>query len=405
MDQTESYINTSKKLLRAFEWFHDEIFSGINALSGTKTSRQLRLSNLEDLLAKLDFTNSTLSSLSEKLNTCEQVNIIKRLEWASSSNPSLTEAIKSLESMRKTRNSFFEVENKVYDELKTLIESWTNFENMQTKSSILYSELIGSFENVVSTVESLSMLDETSMPKITDVELTLIGFQSFKEKKTLTNPIIQEYYKLIYDEVAQMKKQKQKEEKEYVSKLEEINKCCSELKVILNQHNKIMSDIKPLLKTMSKYNDNNQSIINYSKIYQTFSENCQQLVRLLSTVSPNNAMGSFEYNFLNHDVLVEIREKLELLVSIVPKVYEDLVNIKEVPDKKLPNLTDILSKNTRSDANMSDKANKASHVKPGKVMQECNSYAIAVWRKIYQKLDGKESASSERMNVQEQVNN
>jgi hypothetical protein len=400
LEQTESYMNTSKKLLRSFEWFHDETFTEINTLN--KTNRQVAMSNLDDLLTKLELANSSLQSLSEKLNTCEQGGILKRLEWASSSNPSLNEAIKSFEQMRTERNAFYEIENGVFGELKHLIDSWMNFESMHTKKSTQYTDLLASFENMVCTVESLNMLDESTMPKISDVELTLIGFQSFKERKSLTNSIIQEYYKLIYDEVAQMKKQKQKEEKDYVGKLEEINKCCSELKVILNQHNKIMSDIKPLLKTMSKYNDNNQSIINYSKVYQTFSENCQQLVRVLSTVSPTNSMGSFEYNFLNQDALVEIRAKLELLVAIVPKVYEDLMSIKEIPDKKQPNIVDILDKGNSS-ANTACQANRAPQVKPGKIMQECNSYAIGVWKKIYQKLDGKDSASSERLNVQEQV--
>ncbi len=40
----------------------------------------------------------------EKLNSCE-TNMAKRIEWASSSNPNLTEIAKSFESLRKKRNA------------------------------------------------------------------------------------------------------------------------------------------------------------------------------------------------------------------------------------------------------------------------------------------------------------
>ena len=43
--------------------------------------------------------------------------------------------------------------------------------------------------------------------------------KSFSEKKPLSNAVIQEYYKLLFDEVAQMKRNKQKEEKECAIKI------------------------------------------------------------------------------------------------------------------------------------------------------------------------------------------
>lgn len=76
--------------------------------------------------------------------------------------------------------------------------------------------------------------------------------QSFKDKKALNNAIIQEYYKLLFDEVAQMKRNKQKEDKDCTAKMEELNTNSTEFKSFLNQHNKVMNDIKPLLKTLNK---------------------------------------------------------------------------------------------------------------------------------------------------------
>jgi len=124
------------------------------------------------------------------------------------------------------------------------------------------------------------LLNKENVPKITDVEINLMNFQGFATKKTLTNSIIQDYYRLLFEELTIMKRVKQKEEKECSLKMEEITSSVAELKSILNQHNKLMNDIKPLLKTMSK--EENSRIQDYTKTYQRFSENCNELIRFVS---------------------------------------------------------------------------------------------------------------------------
>jgi hypothetical protein len=147
----------------------------------------------------------------------------------------------------------------------------------------------------------------------------------------LNNAIIQEYYKLLFDEVAQMKRNKQKEDKDCMAKMDEINTNSTEFKSLLNQHNKIMNDIKPLLKTLNKvllslfikrsilYKllsinimiqiSENKRLHQYTKIYGQFSEGCQYLVR----------------NITNEEIIQnkpnELLNKLELLKEIIPKYY------------------------------------------------------------------------------------
>jgi len=89
---------------------------------------------------------------------------------------------------------------------------------------------------------------------------------------------------MLFDELAQIKRQKQKEEKECASKLEEMSKALGELKSNLSNHNRIMADIKPLLKQMSRYGELscNAKLHEYSKSYNQFSEMCQSLLRCLS---------------------------------------------------------------------------------------------------------------------------
>jgi hypothetical protein len=57
---------------------------------------------------------------------------------------------------------------------------------------------------------------------------------------------------MLNEETIQLKRTKMKDEKDYSLKFEELSSNYTELKVILNQHNKVMNDIKPLLKTINK---------------------------------------------------------------------------------------------------------------------------------------------------------
>ena len=138
-----------------------------------------------------------------------------------------------------------------------------------------------SFENILKAIEQADLLNKENSPKITDVEISLMNFQGFASKKSLTNSIIQDYYRLLFEELTIMKRVKQKEEKECSLKMEEITSGVTELKSILNQHNKLMNDIKPLLKIMSR--EENSKIQDYTKTYQRFSENCNELIRYLAS--------------------------------------------------------------------------------------------------------------------------
>ena len=64
----------------------------------------------------------------------------------------------------------------------------------------------------------ISRAFQTKAPSINEFEISLMNFQSFKDKKPLNNSVIQEYYKLLFDEVAQMKPTQQKEDKDFSAK-------------------------------------------------------------------------------------------------------------------------------------------------------------------------------------------
>jgi len=219
-----------------------------------------------------------------------------------------------------------------------------------------------------------------------------MNFQGFKDKKALNNSIIQEYYKLLFDEVAQMKRNKQKEDKECALKIEELNTCGTDLKSILYQHNKVMNDIKPLLKTLNKMHENKR-LHQYTKTYFLFSESCQYLVKNFNNISEHNKSN-------------EIFSKLEILKETVPKIYSELKYLNEQPQQQQLLQTDIITLNNKEKL-LDEKKNNNGGIKfsskTGRVVQECNSHAISVWKRVSQKLEGKDPDPNKVLNIQEQV--
>lgn len=253
--------------------------------------------------------------------------------------------------------------------LEIILESWFNLEQIRNDTSAIYASVLKQFEKILSTVEEEGFLDtEQTIPSITDTELSLMNFKDFSEKRPLTNTTIQEYYRLLYEELAVMKRNKQKEEKDCSTKVEELLVSLNDFKATLNQHNKVMSDIKPLLKTMNKFGENAR-LQSYTKVYYEFSDNCQLLVRYL---------GSDE---MLQTRPREIQCKLDSLKGLVLRIYTDLNGL-NCESTEWAEIVSAVQEDKSALLRVSSKT--------GKAVQECNSYAVSVWKRVYQKLEGRD---------------
>jgi PI-3-kinase-related kinase SMG-1 len=245
------------------------------------------------------------------------------------------------------------------------------------------------FENIIKSIEETDLLNRqaNTAKLVTDVEISLMGFDEFATKKPLTKSIIQEYYRLLFEELTQMKRIKQKEEKVCTSQMEEVTASLAELKLILNQHNKVMNDIKPLLKIMSK--EENVRLQEYTRTYSRFSENCNELIRFLSVNEETAAQLKANEIFANICVLKQV----------VPRIYQELYSINEtMPDpdgvKLVPQVV-VVTPTFAAQRIVSRNVDKvAVH----------DTYAMNVWKRISQKLEGKDLPNqSQSMDIKTQV--
>lgn len=98
----QAYISLNQKKFNALNWYFDYLSED----QSEQSSRAMVVNELEQLCANLTSNNGQCDELLEKLNASEQ-QILKRVEWASGANPSLTETVKEFQAQRKQRNNYF----------------------------------------------------------------------------------------------------------------------------------------------------------------------------------------------------------------------------------------------------------------------------------------------------------
>jgi hypothetical protein len=346
------------------------------------TSRQKIISQLEGNLLDLITNRKSIDSIVNKLNSNE-VNIAKRLSWATNSN--LLSTKNQFDSQRNERNSLLKIENDFCEKVENYFNNWLSFEKY--RSLVLCDNNYRQLEMVLKSCIELSSM--ARVPKPSDTELFLLKFKSFSQEKVST-VVIQKYYKLLQDELASLKREKIKDDKEILKSSDDLKTNITHLKTILNQHNKIMSSIKPLLKAMNKYNDNDKHQL-YSKIYLKFSECFQMLFKLLPGRDDDNntvLLLIFENAKQLETLLIELK-------TIVPKIYGDLSNLKD----------DFKKERTVSAAAQSQTDNQEEAKNSNtKRIQEANPFAIKVLKRVNQKLEGRDPDSATILTISEHVN-
>jgi hypothetical protein len=128
-------------LIQAFSWYNSPLSNNTN-----DSSYQGNLNELEKFIQAFKEKLGVLTSTNEKLSSCEQ-NLLKRLEWASNSNPNLNETIKSFENAKLKREYILSTEFKLTERIRNLVEIWHAFEFSRSKDSKVEQK----FEEILNT--------------------------------------------------------------------------------------------------------------------------------------------------------------------------------------------------------------------------------------------------------------
>lgn len=165
--------------MESFEWFFVP-----------STFAKPILDEASTVLNTLKQLNSKSAELTERLSQSE-ANILKRLEWASSTNLSLREVQSQFEQGCRYNQSTVSTDNRAFGELTRLASGWMSFEQMRLKAI----ECENDFEAVLLLVDQCEVMETESsssgVHQLSEVELNLIEFHKFKDKTQLNTGIIQ----------------------------------------------------------------------------------------------------------------------------------------------------------------------------------------------------------------------
>lgn len=150
---------------------------------------------------------------------------------------------------------------------------------------------------------------------------------------------------------------------------------------VLGKHHELLSELRSLLKSLARQEDT--AVQEYLATYRQFSERASELVRTL----------------LAEDALPDdsTQRALAELTDMVPRVYQGLTDLADAQDDQPRSVAASKSVEQTPDKKVT------KDPRTGKALQERNSYAVGVWRRVKMKLDGRDPDSTKRSSVAEQV--
>nr|XP_018895690.1 PREDICTED: serine/threonine-protein kinase SMG1-like [Bemisia tabaci] len=374
----------------AHYWLHEDLLT-IHSLPGPPLSRA-------HLMLDLRKTSSALLALQVKLGEVreQQSNLIttveQRLKWAVGANPALTDILSAFETNVLTESERIGSEQRLAAAVAGLCSTFLHHEALRTRTKealandAAFMELIEKCDHAIylsiNTHGSLTPLEEGLVKLIPPGEV--IDWSWLKKAETLISGCTLEVLHSI--------------EPLQLAVFEAHNKvkiCVQNLRRLTVSQLRIMADIRSLLKTFLKMEENSfSSLQEYLGHYKLYHE---QLANLIKELLPDTFSAS-----MARDAII----KISAIVELTPLIYDELLNLSldksvELKQKRPPLLR-------QEPVCMSPKKGVPAGLSTPKgrrrgVMQERNSYAMSVWRRVRLKLEGRDPDPTRKLTVQESV--
>lgn len=386
IETQRSTIQRLQMQLTAHHWFHEDIIllqPGLAAMS--QLMRSNFLMELRKSCSSLLAMQSRLGEVREQLRTLIS-SAEQRLKWAAGANPDLNDVMASFECAVNIKEDRLNVEQKLAVTIGGTCNTILLHEALRTRTPEAITH-DSHFINVVKNWEqSLTMLVSCT-EEVSPTEAGLLRTVPFD------GIIDQNWIRNASTNLSDMISESQKlnaEQKEGLSELlEGLKSKASKLKLLLNTHHKLFSDVRNLLKTMAKMEDCSTELHKFLKKYRKYLEIFTTVVHKLSK---DQEITDKEASDMIND--------MQTLEQQTVDVYEQLLNLQGEENGS--------NKNTRPALIRQDsvwmsprKGIPAKKVKPGR--EQKNSYAIAVWHKVRLKLEGRDPDPGVKYSLQEQV--
>jgi PI-3-kinase-related kinase SMG-1 len=402
-----------------FQWLHEEALS--QPESGQHWVGSQRSTTLIPLKrASGDQIISSVSTVREKVQS-QHFRISQRLQWAAGANPGLNLIVDDFERAVNNRNKALQVEEDLCSEIIDLCKTVIHLESTHSRTVIKTAydkEIIHLLGKGAEVFSRLSQCNE-HLAKVSDI-VPLIELPT-------NEPVTMSWMSSRLEELNNKRNRISKDKKDANHKLAKYKESIlSDLEKLRGQnrnYKKLMLEIWQQLTTLGKldpplpHGQLNPGPRTCIGVQNQLSEGTKHLIQVtheliaadLSLAKPSvmDASSIEKYIYLR-DTTRNLRELLEWLLDQLNSFVQQLFTNQSsqfLPWAELPpHLLEIVVKHERKE----DKPYHIAHgvfrdPRTGKALQQQNTHAVAVWRRVKAKLDGRDFDNAYRMSVTEQV--
>ncbi|MGH0124210.1 UNVERIFIED_CONTAM: hypothetical protein FKN15_024639 [Acipenser sinensis] len=436
-----------------FQWQHEDILGTRNqAMTVSPPPRSAILGNMKKKLHALSQVEASIANVQEKLASLEG-SIEQRLKWAGGANPALAPVLQDFEATISERRSLVMKEGQHTNQVTFLCSTILNFESLRTRTPEALGMDATLFELLKRCQATCSFAVHFSS-SVSPLELRLLNRLS----PGLDLPIgVPDWLvcaqKQLTQEMSTRRSMQAEQEQHIECVSESLQGLVDAIKSIVSSHNRQLGDVKHLLRAMAKDEENalaegeeityEGSVRQFLSEYKAWQDNVQ--IVLFTVVQSTGQPRSQE----QVELLQEIPPTLKELKSQSQMIYNGLVGFasplvterasdcasptasgmqtsfaaavhcsapKTQPDSMSQNARKPLLRNLDTPADtppstllLTSKGLAPSpkravrDPKTGRAVQERNSYAVSVWKRVKAKLEGRDVDPNRRMSVAEQV--
>ncbi|XP_062840999.1 serine/threonine-protein kinase SMG1 isoform X2 [Trichomycterus rosablanca] len=452
IDACKVSLQRAQLHIAMFQWQHEDVLgTRTQPMSVSPPPRSIILSNMKKKLYKLSQDDAAIGSVQEKLATLEG-SIEQRLKWAGGANPALTPVLQDFEGTIAERRALVMKESQRASQVTFLCSTVLNFEGLRTRTPEALSMDTALFDLVKRCQATCSYAAQFNT-SVSSLELQLLHRLSPVMELSISAP---EWLvcaqKHLSQETSSQRALQEEREQQLDGVTESLQLLVDTIKGILSNHNRLLADVKHLLRSMAKDEENalaegeevtyEGSVRQFLSEYKAWQDNVQ--IVLFTVVQATGQPRSLE----QVELLQEIPATLKELKVQSQSVYNGLVGfasplvtekgsdgasptstvqtsfaaavrcsmVKTQPESMSQNARKALPRNfgtpadtppstlivtTKSLAPSPKRA--VRDPKTGRAVQERNSYAVGVWKRVKAKLEGRDVDPNRRMSVTEQV--
>ncbi|KAK4876755.1 hypothetical protein RN001_009261 [Aquatica leii] len=380
---TQSSLVRLQNQVMTYSWIYESVFSQNGVSINASVTRNKFIQDLRNETASLNSTITRMGEVGE-----QQKNLIasvrSRLNWAAGVNPEVTKVMAAFEDAIATREERLKVEHEIARLVFQTCNSILNYELLrsQTKEADTFEER---FLESFSKWRNACHIFTIDVPEVTSTEENIMALYT-SSMKTNINWVTEISEKLSEVITSTQKKLAEQKDNMFVND-DTVHLSLENLRSSFNKHNKLMLEVKSLIKSMSKIEECSDNVHEFMTNYRLYTDHFFPILQCFK-------------KDINPDEVFEVMKKLDYLKGSTEAIYESMMNLENKEIGNAGGRPPLVRQEGISVSPAKILPGKQDSTTKG---QQRNAYAMGVWRRVRLKLEGRDPDPGRKYTNQEQV--